>query len=313
MGIRGDDVELLKISDIQAKYRDCEKNIWKRHVGLLRRIALYDNNEVFSYDNFINLIYGVKKPNTPQEELIVKLLPFVKDENRNSSTFIKRGSDIFSVLCKDLAGEETINLLTDADRIIQRSQNLRDLANFMLLTHKTYCKAGFPNLYFGVFIMLNTYLFDKAISNLSIIYKDISDLKKLEDGNDEEKIIGYINFLTTVFNRDKGLPLSYLANVYEFSTDELMEYFQKQMPFLYQTTAKAIYLYGSFAKRLQRKDSDIDLAIVFKEDITYEEKVNLALKLKEQVFKEFKRFVDILEVYDEKDLSTQIGQNIKLI
>lgn len=57
-----------------------------------------------------------------------------------------------------------------------------------------------------------------------------------------------------------------------------------------------VSIFGSFAKGKQRIDSDIDLLVGFSDDLTYDEKSAIAVKLAEHYFNVFKRFVDINEI-----------------
>ena len=57
-----------------------------------------------------------------------------------------------------------------------------------------------------------------------------------------------------------------------------------------------IGIFGSFAKGNQRIDSDIDLLVVFSDELILNEKLVIVEKLAEHYFKKFNRFVDINEV-----------------
>lgn len=58
---------------------------------------------------------------------------------------------------------------------------------------------------------------------------------------------------------------------------------------------KHISVFGSFIKNKQRLDSDIDLLVMFKEDISYQEKTKKQEELNEYLFKLFDRYIDIYE------------------
>ena len=58
---------------------------------------------------------------------------------------------------------------------------------------------------------------------------------------------------------------------------------------------ESIYLYGSFIKNSQRIDSDIDIAGVFIDGLSYKEKVRLSESFKEYITKQFNRHADFME------------------
>ena len=59
---------------------------------------------------------------------------------------------------------------------------------------------------------------------------------------------------------------------------------------------EAVYLYGSYAKGINRFDSDIDLMVKLSLDLAYDERVVIVEELKKLFFEKFKRFTDIEEV-----------------
>lgn len=59
---------------------------------------------------------------------------------------------------------------------------------------------------------------------------------------------------------------------------------------------KSVFVFGSFAKGIERIDSDIDMFIAFSLDLTYEKKTKSIAYLSEHYFNVFHRFIDITEV-----------------
>lgn len=57
-----------------------------------------------------------------------------------------------------------------------------------------------------------------------------------------------------------------------------------------------ISIFGSFAKENQRLDSDIDLLVVFSNDLSYEEKIKKVEDFSKFYLRVFNRFIDVLEV-----------------
>ena len=62
---------------------------------------------------------------------------------------------------------------------------------------------------------------------------------------------------------------------------------------------KNIYLFGSFAKEIERLDSDIDLLVRFNEGNSYERKKEIMEYLNSNYTNVFKRFIDFGEISDE--------------
>lgn len=81
-----------------------------------------------------------------------------------------------------------------------------------------------------------------------------------------------------------------------------------------QYGVQSVLLFGSFAKNLQRLDSDIDLMIVFSQDMSFEMKAKVIEDLSRYYFSLFRRFIDITEIseYLGDWTITQIIQYIKI-
>lgn len=77
---------------------------------------------------------------------------------------------------------------------------------------------------------------------------------------------------------------------------------------------QSVYIFGSFAKDLQRIDSDIDLLIVFSPDFSYEKKMQIVDYLANHYFNVFNRYIDFTEIseYISDDIIKEITNYIKI-
>ena len=89
---------------------------------------------------------------------------------------------------------------------------------------------------------------------------------------------------TIKFNNElKPISLEDIKNVFTIDKEKLIEKYH----------IKNIYLFGSFAKEIERLDSDIDLLIIFDEGNSYERKKEIIDELNEYYKNVFHRFIDI--------------------
>ena len=63
-----------------------------------------------------------------------------------------------------------------------------------------------------------------------------------------------------------------------------------------KNTIKELYMFGSFAKGIERIDSDLDFLVKYSLDLNVQEKNNLIKELKKLLIDMFKRFVDLKEI-----------------
>ena len=103
---------------------------------------------------------------------------------------------------------------------------------------------------------------------------------------------------------------NYFDNLKEIKPDEIKTFLKdNQELFKEKYKINNIYLYGSFIKGTYRIDSDIDIAGVFIEDISYEEKLECAQNIKRLIFKTFNRYGDFME-YSPLLLKNEIHKKI---
>lgn len=89
---------------------------------------------------------------------------------------------------------------------------------------------------------------------------------------------------------------TYYDNLKEIQTDEIVKFLiDSKEEILKKYQIESIYLYGSFVKNSQRIDSDIDIAGVFIDGLSYKEKVKLSESFKEYICKQFNRYTDFME------------------
>lgn len=105
------------------------------------------------------------------------------------------------------------------------------------------------------------------------------------------------NFLCEQIAQGKYQGKEFYGNLNPLSTQEICSRFLKDKEMLNERfCVKGLALYGSFSKELQRIDSDIDLFVVFSDDISYLKKIELSESLSNYYFTVFNRYVDITEI-----------------
>ena len=77
----------------------------------------------------------------------------------------------------------------------------------------------------------------------------------------------------------KLLSIEYVNNLYEINKDQVISEIER----IYENydCISKIYLFGSFSYGLELLESDIDLAILFKDEVLYDEKEKVINKVKE--------------------------------
>ena len=147
--------------------------------------------------------------------------------------------------------------------------------------------------------------------SIRLVRNDIIKYEKLiENKNKEELFIFFKNIIDNYEFFDK----SYFDNLKELSLSDIIKVFRKdeeELKSIYKV--KKLIIYGSYAKGINRYDSDIDILIRLDNDLAFKERINIIKELKIKYKNIFNRFVDIEEIayfFDDNYLKEINGMKI---
>ena len=90
--------------------------------------------------------------------------------------------------------------------------------------------------------------------------------------------------------------IHYYENLVDITKEEIINFLIENESLLKEKyDINNLYLYGSFVKGSQRIDSDIDIAIVFNQGLSFNDKSLIITKLKQFILTNFKRYGDFME------------------
>ncbi len=121
-------------------------------------------------------------------------------------------------------------------------------------------------------------------------------LEKKEKYLKGNKIYLYEFFLELIEN-GKVQDKSYYQNLRDISIKEIYQALKEDEEYLKNNfEIKHLSIFGSFAKGINRIDSDVDLLASFSLDLTSLDKRNKINEFKKIYFNKFNRFIDVSEV-----------------
>ena len=145
-------------------------------------------------------------------------------------------------------------------------------------------------------MFFNYVLVKNNIPAVKLVGKNIFLYVKTRETYCENKEELFLFFKKIIAN-SSALEKSYLKNLEPITISDICHtIFDMKEALTSKYGVEAIYVYGSYAKGVNRFDSDIDLLIRFSFDLTYDQRVALVEELKKLFLKKFKRFTDIEEV-----------------
>lgn len=301
------------ITDLQLKYKGSQINVKKKHLKILFNLLKAANNGVYDYEQYSFLVNHKRKPQNLEEELIVATLVYI-DQFSVDKSLREDILGLHQLLMNRAITKEEMLLINDISSLLSEIQDTKRLARVMVLLWKLFKEVGFPLDYFGAFTSLNFFLMKKGINNIFISEADANYLKALYV-DDEIKSKAYCDLIYFIFNTDLLLPNSYVENLKPITIDSILKICKESKNYL-QKECRIVrfYIYGSYAKNLQRFESDLDVAVIFKEDMSYQQKEEVRSRMRDYLFTKLARFIDISEIFNEnsENLEMQIGKYIKV-
>lgn len=252
----------------------------------------------FDHDEYKKVTYGEKGISTPLEEKLKSYFDaYMYLLSNAKSPLTKAILNKFNyILFEDSFNEiSTLSLETKLLEICELSP-IEKACEFHMyvyekLSYLDECDRQIVSLMFFNYILVKN-----DIPCVKLIARDISKYVNARDKYYEQKEILYMYFTELVKN-SLVLKKTYLKNLKETSVSDIYRIINELKDELQNKYhVENIYLYGSYAKGINRIDSDIDLLVRLSFDLLYGERKQIIDNLKEYLFNKFNRFVDIEEV-----------------
>ncbi len=231
------------------------------------------------YDAYIYLVFNAKNPLTNQILNTFFYIYFGKEIDTNIS--LRIASKFFDFIDKPIIESATdfhICVFNEIDFINEEDKLIISL------------------IFFNYFLIKN---------NIPTIRMMVSDLesylekkKEYEKGN---KIYLY-QFFFELIDKAKVQDKSYYQNLKELTLQDIYITLKEDEEFIKKNySIKHLSVFGSFAKQINRIDSDIDLLASFSLDLTSNEKKEIVVQFKNHYFNKFSRFIDVSEISEYLD------------
>ena len=105
-------------------------------------------------------------------------------------------------------------------------------------------------------------------------------------------------FIIELIKDSKYQGKDYYTNLMPLDFNTLLSYLINNKNLLINKyKMKSLYIFGSYYLKTNRFDSDIDLYVIFL-DVSFIEKEKLVKEVKDVLFNNFRRFIDIEEIFE---------------
>lgn len=232
-----------------------------------------------AYDAYIYLVFNSKNPLTNKILNTFFYIYFGKEIDTNVA--LRIATKYFSYIDKPII-ESAVDFHIDAfNEIDCASENDRFVISLMFI---------------------NYILLKNNIPSMQLLSSNFNEyLERRKNYFNGDKIPLYEFFFELVCN-EKVQDKSYYENLKELSLKDIYKVFKDDEKYIKSNYAiKHLSVFGSFAKEINRIDSDIDLLAEISLDLTSEQKRKKIDEFKKHYVNKFCRFIDISEISEYLD------------
>ena len=231
------------------------------------------------YDAYIYLVFNAKNPLTNRILNTFFYIYFEKEIDTNIS--LRIASKFFDFIDKPIIESATdfhICVFNEIDFINEEDKLIISL------------------------IFFNYFLIKNKIPTIRMMVSDLeSYLEKKKEYEKGNKISLY-QFFFELIDKAKVQDKSYYQNLRELTLQDIYKTLKEDEEFIKKNySIKHLSVFGSFAKQINRIDSDIDLLASFSLDLTSNEKKEIVVQFKNHYFNKFSRFIDVSEISEYLD------------
>ncbi|MDY4937174.1 MAG: hypothetical protein SO087_03080 [Candidatus Onthovivens sp.] len=231
------------------------------------------------YDAYIYLVFNAKNPLTNRILNTFFYIYFGKEIDTNIS--LRIASKFFDFIDKPIIESATdfhICVFNEIDFINEEDKLIISL------------------IFFNYFLIKNdTPTIRMMVSDLESY---LEKKKEYENGNK----ISLFQFFFELIDKAKVQDKSYYQNLKELTLQDIYITLKEDEEFIKKNySIKHLSVFGSFAKQINRIDSDIDLLASFSLDLTSNEKKEIVVQFKNHYFNKFSRFIDVSEISEYLD------------
>lgn len=280
------------------KYKGKELLVRKRIAGFLEKLFKVYGYD-FNHDRFKKVVYGEDSYNSELEEKFKSYYDaywFLLSNAKNvfSNDLLNR----FFFLLFGKTIDYSINLrMTKVYFEYIDCPSFESAVDFHLRAYDEMDEFNDMEKTAISLMLFNYILVKNGIATISLNpsdYKEYFELRKKYKNDSKTNM--YVFFMKIIENC-KYQDKTYYKNLREVTIEEIRNTFIEDKDYLMNVLkVKSISIFGSFAKGINRIDSDIDLLISFSLDLLKEEKESNIVFIKNYYLKKFNRFIDITEI-----------------
>ncbi len=275
----------------------------KRIANFLEKLLRHFEYD-FAHDTYKKIVYSEITPSTPLEEKIKNYYDAYYYLLTNHKTALSKEllDKFFYILDGHKADQPMLIRIASGAFDFMDMPPMESAVRFHLFAYKEMIEVEEVERTIVSLMLFNYMLLKFDSPTMQLLYQDLKNYKKARDKYYEGDEVPVFNLFYGLIPKAKYQEKSYYKKLRPLTINEIYERFNQDRSMLENSfNIKRITLFGSFAKGLERIDSDIDLLISFSHDLTHAQKQENIDYLSKYYFNVFNRYIDFNEISDYLD------------
>lgn len=146
------------------------------------------------------------------------------------------------------------------------------------------------------FLFLNYLLYKYDFSPIVFLYQDLKEYQEIKNKYEMGKKTDAFFYFSQLLKKQKEQAKPYYANLIPLDLNKIYDTIKsskEDIQTLFQI--QSVSIFGSFSQNKGRIDSDIDVWIIFEEEMTYENKLEKKKEFEKYLKNKLNRYIDSME------------------
>lgn len=286
-----------------SKFKNKEILVRKILAGFIEKLFNYLGYNL-KHDRVKKVLYGEDSFNSNTEERIKRAydgLIYLLTNSKNPLTNKILNTFFYIFFNKEIDSNVALRIVTKFFEYIDKPVIESSVDFHIDVFNEIDCANEEDRLIISL-IMFNYFLVKNDIPATQFLSSDLKSYSELKEEYMKGDKLPLYQFFLELVNNEKVQDKTYYQNLKVLTLKDIYKVLKDDEEFIKKNySIKHLSVFGSFAKQINRIDSDIDLLISFSLDLTSNEKRELVGQIKSRYFNKFNRFIDISEISEYLD------------
>lgn len=282
----------------EEKYNEKEILVRKVQGQFVEKLFQFLNYDIH-HDRIKKIFYGDDYPrdrNEAKAKNVFDAFVFLINNAKTNITQKLLNTFFYIYFSREIDETVALRIASDAYAFVDKPA-IESAVDLHLAIYDELDICNYEDKFIISMCFLNFYLIK---NNIPVLRMHVSELQEYVEKRKAYRTgdkLGLYTYIIDLVNNAKTQTHKYYEELNPLTVEELVDIFKADEEMIKSNFGIThLSIFGSFAKQLNRIDSDVDLIISFNFDLTSKDKHELAEQFKRYYVNKLKRFIDICEI-----------------